>query len=157
MAKLSNCILLLCGATVFLGGCSGGGGSSGPGNVAGTYGLIYSKVGGSCGGSLDPTWVQGILNVSQSGETLTLNFGTTYIVSATIDGSGAYAFDQPLTDAAGLTNVRGKGVFTDVDITSATGNSSSEAGIAATYDVGGSPCVVYGSYYGNKTISTSGT
>lgn len=155
------CIPSFCGATLILAlglsACSGGGGSAGPGNVAGTYGLIYSKVGGSCGGSLDPAWVAGILNVSQNGEDLTLNFGTTYVVSATIDGSGVYTFDQPLTDGSGLTNVRGQGVFTDVDIQSAEGNSSAEAGIAATYDNGGSPCVVYGSYYGNKTISTAGT
>lgn len=147
----------LAASVAWVAACSGGGSGGNALDVAGAYTLSYAKVGGSCSGTAtNPTFVQGILVVTQNGQNITFDFGQGMTVPGTVDGGGDYEFDGDLTDTNGLLHVSGAGMFTTTGLLAAPG----EDGIRAEYDTnddGTADCVTYGTYSGNKTVGTNFT
>lgn len=145
-------ILQVAAATLFFGvaSCSGGagdGGGSAFAPYAGAYTLVYQRVApnSNCTDE-DPDWIQGILIVGESGE---LDFGLDYQVNAELTGEDAFAFDQDLSDAAGLVHVSGTGTF--VMGTSLRIVGGDDDGIVADY---ANDCRVRGTYSGARTTSS---
>ena len=129
--------------------CSGGGDGGGggvPTDVTGAYTLVYQRVQSNSNcvfPANDPTWVFGILQIAQDGDTLTFDFGQGYVVQGSREGDD-WTFSGALTDSAGLVSVTGLGVFT----TSSGApylDSDDVDGIVADYD---NECRVRGMYSG---------
>lgn len=153
---LRKCLILQATAATFFSSmvaCSGGGSQGGGGadfaEFAGAYTLVYERVApnSNCTDE-DPDWIQGILLVDESGE---LDFGVDYQVAAERTGDETFAFDQDLTDGAGLVHVSGVGSF--VQGTSLRIVGGDDDGIVADY---ANACRVRGTYSGARTTGSSG-